>query len=334
MTICGICANDRANRLHYPRELMFGWGESFEYLECGHCGCLQITRIPEDLARYYPQDYYAYHPPRVKRLPRLIQRLRALRTRHFLGESQLLGAFFALFSRRPEHFQWFERGRVTLETRILDVGCGTGRLLLKLEREGFRHVLGVDPYLQAEIRYDTGVTILKRQLAELAGPFDFIMLHHSFEHMPEPGETLNQLHRLLAPGGTLLLRIPVADCHAFRKYGVHWVAWDAPRHLYLHTVRSLHLLAQQCGFEMFDVSYDSTLSQFVTSELYLRGITCQDMPSRYAGGPKAAFTRQEWRHFARAAAELNRQRDGDTACFYLRATGSTHNNHPPPDPDR
>jgi len=116
----------------------------------------------------------------------------------------------------------------------------------------------------------------------------------------------------------LLLRIPVADSFARRKYGIHWVAWDAPRHLYLHTVKSLHIAASGAGFEVAEVTYDSTHSQFVGSELYLRGVPFQQAGLYHAGMPKAAFTAAEWRGFQRATAELNALRDGDTACFYLR----------------
>ncbi len=318
MTACGICGNEKSNRLHYPREMMFGWGEVFEYLECGHCGCLQITQVPADLGRYYPHDYYSYKPPKDKRQPQWVLRLRQMRTRAFLGEPSALGALLALVSRRPEHFEWFSRGRVTLDSRIVDVGCGGGGLLLKLQREGFRDLLGVDPFIERDIDYGNGVRVLKKTLAELEPPFDFLMLHHSFEHMPDCLGTLRELRRLVREGGTLLLRVPVADSFARRKYGIHWVAWDAPRHLYLHTVKSLHVAASATGFEVAEVTYDSSRSQFIGSELYLRGVAFQQAGPYHAGREKAAFSAAEWSGFQRAAAELNARRDGDTACFYLR----------------
>ena len=47
----------------------------------------------------------------------------------------------------------------------------------------------------------------RKPLEELDGSFDVIMLHHSFEHMPDPVSTLRALKRLCAPGG----HDPVAD---------------------------------------------------------------------------------------------------------------------------
>src|SRR6185503_2630804 len=101
----------------------------------------------------------------------------------------------------------------TLDSRILDVGCGAGGLLLKLQREGFRSLLGADPFIQADIDYGNGVRVLKRTADNVDGQFDFVMLHHSFEHMPDPAASLRILAHKLAPKGTLLIRVPVADSH-------------------------------------------------------------------------------------------------------------------------
>jgi len=317
---CRICGNAEGNLAHFPKEMMFGWREVFEYVECGRCGCLQIAEIPEDLEKYYPRDdYYSYKPPRKKQYPAWLLRLRHERTRHFLGERSLAGALLGAISKRPEHFDWFRRGNLTLDSRIVDIGCGTGGLLLRLQREGFRSLLGADPFIEADIDYGNGVRVLKRGLKELEGEFDFAMLHHSFEHMPDPAAALQALRAKLAPGGTLLIRIPVADCYARRRYGTNWLAWDAPRHLYLHTVTSIALLASAAGLAVSEVVYDSSGEQFSSSELYLRGVPFVKHSRYRPGHGPEAFSQAEWDEFQRRAAELNAKREGDSACFYLRS---------------
>lgn len=316
---CHICGNDKANQLHYPKEMMHGWGEAFEYLECGDCGCLQIAEVPADIGRYYAGGYYSYKPPKEKLYPQAVLSLRTLRTRHLLGERNALGALLALLSRRhSEHFDWFRRGKVRLDSTIVDVGCGAGKLLRQLQRDGFSNLLGIDPFIGEDIDYGGGLQILKHRIQDLDRRFDFIMLHHSFEHMPDPRETLQHLRGIIADEGTLLLRVPVADSYARRKYGIYWMAWDAPRHLFLHTVRSIHLLARQTGFRVTETTYDSAAAQLTSSELYLRDIPFTDHPRFQPGRSADAYSREEWDRFARQAEALNALRDGDTACFYLQ----------------
>lgn len=304
--------------------MMFGSHEVFEYTECARCGCLQIAAIPEDLAKYYPSDgYYAYKAPRQKHYPGWLLWLRHQRTRWWLGEFAPAGALLGALSRPGEHFDWLRHARLNLDSRILDVGCGAGGLLLKLQREGFRSLLGADPFIQADIDYGNGVRILKREAEALEGEFDFVMLHHSFEHVPDPAATLRALRPRLAAGGTLLLRVPVADSAARRRYGINWYQWDAPRHLFLHTRRSVEILASAAGMQVQMVMHDSTGQQFTSSELYLRGIPYVEH-GRYrpGGGENAradAFSQEEWDRYQAEAAALNRNGEGDSACFYLKA---------------
>ena len=55
---CRICENVAGNKLHPAREMMFGTREAFNYVECAHCGTVQIAAIP-DLTRHYPKEYYS-----------------------------------------------------------------------------------------------------------------------------------------------------------------------------------------------------------------------------------------------------------------------------------
>jgi len=302
---------------------MFGWREEFEYLECARCGCLQIAQIPPNLEKYYPREgYYSYKPPKQKQNPGWLLALRHERTRYLLGGYSPIGMLLARLSKPQEHFDWFAGRGLTLDSRLLDVGCGAGGLLLKLQREGFRSLLGADPFIEADIDYGNGVRILKRGVGELEGQFDFVMLHHSFEHMPDPAAALKQLARLVAPGGTLLLRIPVADSWARQHYGLNWMAWDAPRHLYLHTRKSMALLAEGAGMEIAGVVHDSSGQQFSSSELYIRGVPYVEhgkyRPDRGEDARPDAFSQEAWDDFQARAADLNRKGEGDTACFYLK----------------
>lgn len=118
--------------------------------------------------------------------------------------------------------------------------------------------------------------------------------------------------------GYLLCRIPIVDCHAWRTYGVNWFALDAPRHLHLHTERSMALLAREHGFAEPVVGYDSGAHQFWGSEQYQRGIHHRSPESHEENPRGSLFSRRQIREYERRSRQLNRKRDGDAACFYLQ----------------
>lgn len=310
---CTLCGNEKDLRVHRAREMMFGFRETFGYLHCPDCGCLALHEVPADMGKYYPPEYYsqdddATYPWLMRYLLRKRDRF-ALQGRGLLGRwlNSLLGsqalASLAKLSPAPD-------------TRILDVGCGAGSLLKSLRRMGFTRLQGADPYNRAHIRHDEHLEIHKATINEMKGEWDVIMLHHAFEHLQNPLETLQQIHQRLAPNGTCLLRIPIVPSVVWDEYGVNWVQLDAPRHYYNHSVESIRRLAQSSGFELADVVYDSTGFQFWGSELYAR-----DIPLQQARGFKTfskLFPMKALREFGRRAEEANAQGRGDQAAFYLK----------------
>jgi len=57
---CRICGNYENNKVYKIKEMMFGFNEEFTYFECSRCGSLQITEVPTNLEKYYPENYYSY----------------------------------------------------------------------------------------------------------------------------------------------------------------------------------------------------------------------------------------------------------------------------------
>jgi hypothetical protein len=58
--LCRICGNFDDNKIYTAREMMFGFRDEFDYIECSKCGCVQIVEIPKNINKYYPPNYYSY----------------------------------------------------------------------------------------------------------------------------------------------------------------------------------------------------------------------------------------------------------------------------------
>ncbi len=323
---CKICGNSENNRVHTAREMMFGMRDEFEYLECARCGTLQIVEIP-DLSRYYPNDYYSFSKTIETGLSQKLKSRLAARCaadyfnngRNFIGKyltenRSWLKLYFPAFLRQFNL-------NLNFHSHILDFGCGAGKLLYLLHYFGFRNLTGADAFIEKDIFYPNGVKIYKSSLEELEPSFDLIMLHHSFEHLPNPLETLREIHRLLRKDKFCLIRIPVVN-FAWEKYAVNWVQIDPPRHLFLFTEKSLRFLAEKAGFVVEQVIYDSESFQFWASEQYLQNIPLTDKRSYHGDITASIFTARQIADWEKQAEDLNAQNRGDQACFYLRKSVS------------
>lgn len=302
--------------------MMHGIRDLHTYFQCLECQCLQIAEIPPDMGKYYGDSYYSYRKVNFRFFSSYAI---ARRDSYAVMRTGLIGySLFRLFPTRDLDFL-APLENITFDSKILDVGCGAGKLITRLRRVGFRHVEGVDPFIAADIQYSSGVKIRKRTVHESDGCYDVVMFHHSFEHIADPRETLQKTATLLSENGVCVIRIPVVPCHAWERYGVNWVQLDAPRHFFIHSRKSLEILARDSGLEIFKVTCDSTEFQFLGSELYEKDVplASKDPAEQKIRDMMVANTALINR-FAREAEKLNANGTGDQAVFYLRKRAQSH----------
>jgi predicted SAM-dependent methyltransferase len=191
-------------------------------------------------------------------------------------------------------------------------------LICDLFNQGFEHVEGVDKFVPQEIDYGYGVKVMKKELTDLQShAYDLIMMHHVLEHMDQQKEALTDCHRLLKKEGCLLVRIPLLG-EAWERYRGDWVQLDAPRHFFLHTLKSMAILAEDAGFEIRETMFDSTGFQFWASELYKRNIPLFSAENNYNLHPiEKEFSQDELKAFEIEAEKLNTVKRGDSVAFYL-----------------
>ena len=313
---CTICGNGIKNSFYEAQEMMYGMHEKFSYLLCAECGCLQITEIPDNIQNYYDGQYYSYEQKENKPNP-IKQKITNLRNNYALSGRSQIGKW--LYSAFPtQAFEFLRPLQLKPDSKIIDVGCGSGTLLKLLATAGMKNLLGADPFIPKEVNSKDGVRVLKKPITDFDGAHDLIMFNHSFEHIPNQLETLQHVASILKPTGHCMIRIPTVSSYAWKHYGVHWVQLDAPRHFYLHSIASLEKLANDAGMHLDKVVYDSTAFQFWGSEQYLKDIPLRSDHS-YAVNPAASpFSEEDIADFKQRARELNQQQQGDQAIFYLR----------------
>lgn len=322
---CAVCEGNELSSF-WVREMQIGLREIFQYGQCIACGAItRLSKVP-DMSVYYPFEYYSFQEHSAKQHNGKFRSwLRSSRDRTLLTRSgnpieRILGAIST-----DSSFLYRIVGycRVKLSSHILDVGCGSGHLLLRMAELGFKNLVGIDRYIpEKSINAERGFRLIKGGLSGLQEyPFDLIMMHHFLEHSEDQITELRLARDLLSAGGNILIRQPLCDSEAFRRYGVDWFQLDAPRHAIIHSVKSMEMLTEQCGLKIKRIVWDSTDQQFWASEQYAHGIPMYDNRSYLQNPERSLFGPGQILEWKREAAVLNRNSLGDQAAFYIRKEG-------------
>jgi SAM-dependent methyltransferase len=143
---------------------------------------------------------------------------------------------------------------------VLEIGCGAGGGLSEFQKAGFR-VVGCD-FSQRLIDYGTqrgirdlfvgGIAEVRKH--SLHERFDFIFLHHVYEHVSEPIPLLREIRSMLAPDGRVLIIVPdLSRIDRFVNPAGNALDFFHIAHKYNYSVRGMTSIAQQAGFAALQV---------------------------------------------------------------------------------
>jgi 2-polyprenyl-3-methyl-5-hydroxy-6-metoxy-1,4-benzoquinol methylase len=221
---CPVCGA-REVRVTYDIE-----GLASRLVTCETCGTGRLFPLPSEaeIEAFYPEAYYG-DPSSAKFLFPVEWLIR------------LIGG---------RHVRFFLR-ELAPAARVLDVGCGRGVLLREIAERGFEAhgveanapaARGADP--RAEVR-------IAPRLADAGYPaafFDEVVIWHVLEHLRDPRGTLEEVRRILRPGGRLVVAVPNFSSAQARWAGPAWFHLDLPRHLFHFPLPALVQLLEGCGF--------------------------------------------------------------------------------------
>ncbi len=201
----------------------------FEIRECRRCGLIYVSPQPTEaeLARFYES---------------------------FNADKAETGADRFRFAAFERHIARAVQKLRPTGGRLLEVGCGSGRLLVELSKQPWElHGLDVSPTAVREAQHVLPQGTFMVSSIEDApiepGTYDCIVMVAVFEHVKDPRAILERLCSWLAPGGLLVIQVPYLGPFLRLKRFVPMlpIYLEAPQHLFDYSPAALRRYYSEAG---------------------------------------------------------------------------------------
>jgi 2-polyprenyl-3-methyl-5-hydroxy-6-metoxy-1,4-benzoquinol methylase len=243
---CPVCG--------HPAFRPFAWGFDYELQTCGNCwrfvaceDCGHVWLNPRPalhaLPTIYPPTYYAYN---YKREINPV----AVKGKEFLDRLKFRG--IRRYLSRPT-------------SSYLDIGCGDGRFLKLMEKQGVerQQIYGfeLDEKVVQALRAASYQVFCNRvedcdQIPE--NSLDLVTMFHVIEHVDDPARVVRKVFTWMAPGGVFAVETPNLDSLDARWFKeTYWGGYHIPRHWNLFTPTTLARLLTDAGFEVAATRYQT-----------------------------------------------------------------------------
>lgn len=92
--------------------------------------------------------------------------------------------------------------------RILDIGCGDGSITKRFKG---KEIVGIDLHLPKIIDIPPNCKFIEADARDLPfedNHFDCVLMSESLEHIPDEEKAISEVHRVLRPGGRVIITVP------------------------------------------------------------------------------------------------------------------------------
>lgn len=250
---CPCCGSPGLSKALVAKDYLVS-GKEFEIWECAGCTLRFTQHVPDDhsISHYYQSGNYISHSGTNKGL---INRLYHLVRKITLSDKRRL----------ISSLTQADNGK------LLDVGAGTGSFVSHMQSNGWQ-ATGLEPDEAARLN------ALSVNKVNLSTPdvfydfppdsFDVITMWHVLEHVHDLHVYMEQLKKILKPGGKIFIAVPNYTSYDAEFYKGFWAAYDVPRHLYhfspeamFQLLKAHHLQLLSTRVMWYDSFYISLLSE-------------------------------------------------------------------------
>lgn len=225
--------------------------EKYNFDRCNACGLVFLNpRVDEtELRQFYTASYLPYRVEEAWG-----------KYASFVKQDQL-----QIDKARVQRL--IKHNNLSMQSRILDIGCGKPTFLVSLRNSIQANLIGLDfsdEGWKNERNSYHNIDLRTGEIADLGNekPMDIITMWHYLEHDYQPQQHLKQLLNYSHEHTCLIVEVPNFNSYTRNKFGKHWSGYHTPRHTALYSPKNIELMLKNSGWQVDKILTYGTLNPY------------------------------------------------------------------------
>lgn len=225
--------------------------EKYNFDRCNACGLVFLNpRVDEtELRQFYTASYLPYRVEEAWG-----------KYASFVKQDQL-----QIDKARVQRL--IKHNNLSMQSRILDIGCGKPTFLVSLRNSIQANLIGMDfsdEGWKNERNSYHNIDLRTGEIADLGNekPMDIITMWHYLEHDYQPQQHLKQLLNYSHAHTRLIVEVPNFNSYTRNKFGKHWSGYHTPRHTALYSPKNIELMLKNSGWQVDKILTYGTLNPY------------------------------------------------------------------------
>ena len=177
---------------------------------------------------------------------------------------------------------------------ILDVGCGTGVISGEFKDSNV-HITGIEP---SQVACDLAKNRLDSVLCGVYenfthdfddASFDVIIAFHVIEHVDDPNNFLDEISRIIKPGGFAVISTPDFEGPMAKKYGQNFRLYNDPTHISLFGMTGLIKSIEARNLSIIKIDQPFIATKYFSKENVMRLFSDEKISPPFTGNVVSIF---------------------------------------------